>query len=127
MEDWRGEVVISPWELGIHIQYPGERIESDLSWARPHPLVEAYKCYLPMPYTWLMWDDTAVLFAAGETGMFTISPYGDVEVTDEGSTIFRENPLGTRRHISVTPEQADALLYYLTGTIARKPYKNSRP
>lgn len=118
-EKWPTPVVSSPWELGILAQYPGEQLERDLAWAQPHPLVEAYKCYLPMPYTRPMWDDTAVLFAAGQEGWFSISPNGNIAVNDEGSTIFTEDPAGTRRHIRVTPEQAIALRDYLVGLIAR--------
>ena len=121
LEEWPTPVVVSPWELGINVQYPGANIDTDLSWAGRHPLAEAYKCYLPMPYDRPMWDDTAVVFAAGETDWFTVSPYGIIEVTDEGSTLFHEDPSGTRRYLSVTPEQAAALRDYLVAKIAVKP------
>ena len=74
-----------------------------------------------MPYDRPMWDDTAVLFAAGEEDWFTISPYGNIEVTPEGSTLFKEDPDGTRRYLSVTSEQAAALRDYLVARIARRP------
>ncbi|MCQ2142801.1 MAG: nucleoside hydrolase [Bacteroidales bacterium] len=121
LEEWPTPVVVSPWELGINVLYPGANIDVDHAWAGRHPLAEAYKCYLPMPFDRPMWDDTAVLFAAGEEDWFTISPYGTIEVTPEGSTLFTEDPNGTRRHISVTPEQAAALRDYLVAKIARKP------
>ena len=121
LEEWPTPIVVSPWELGINVLYPGANIDTDHAWAGHHPLAEAYKCYLPMPYDRPMWDDTAVLFAAGEEDWFTISPYGNIEVTPEGSTLFKEDPDGTRRYLSVTSEQAAALRDYLVARIARKP------
>lgn len=121
LEEWPTPVIVSPWELGIHVQYPGANIDTDLSWAGHHPLAEAYKCYLPMPYDRPMWDDTAVLYAAGETDWFTVSPAGTIEVTPEGSTLFREDPEGTRRYLSVTEKQAETLRDYLVAKIACKP------
>ena len=121
LEEWPTPIVASPWELGINVLYPGANIDTDYAWAGQHPLAEAYKCYLPMPYDRPMWDDTAVLFAAGEEDWFTVSPYGNIEVTAEGSTLFKEDPAGTRRILSVTPEQAAALRDHLVAIIARKP------
>jgi len=120
-EQWPTPVFNSPWELGIHTVYTAPHIESDFGWTKLHPMVEAYKCYMKMPYDRPMWDPTALLFALGEETAFTLSPKGKIHITDEGSTIFSEDPQGTRQYMSVTPEQAAYLTDYMIKLIARPP------
>lgn len=120
-EQWPTPVFNSPWELGINTVYTAPHIESDFGWTELHPMVEAYKCYMKMPYDRPMWDPTALLFALGEESRFTLSPKGNIHITDEGSTIFTEDPSGTRQYMSVTPEQAAALTDYMVKLIARPP------
>lgn len=120
-EQWPTQVVTSPFEVGIQVQYPAASIENDFSWAGRHPVVEAYKAYLPMPYDRPTWDPTAVLYAVEGGDWFTVSPPGRIEVTDEGTTLFMEDPAGTRRYLSVTPEQAGAILRHFIDVITSVP------
>lgn len=120
-EKWPTPLVTSPFELGIQVKYPATSIENDFSWAPQHPVVEAYKAYLPMPYDRPTWDPTAVLYAVEGGEWFTVSPAGRIEVTDEGSTLFTEDPAGNRRYLAVTPEQAGAILQHFVETITSIP------
>ncbi len=120
-EQWPTPVVTSPFEVGVQIRYPAKSIENDFSWAPQHPVVEAYKAYLPMPYDRPTWDPTAVLYAVEGGDWFTVSPPGRIEVTDEGSTLFTEDPAGTRRYLAVTTEQAGTILQHFIEMITSIP------
>ena len=116
-EEWPSPVVTSPFEVGVQVRYPAVSIENDFSWAPQHPLIEAYKAYLPMPYDRPTWDPTAVLYAVEGGDWFTVSAPGRIEVTEEGATLFTEDPEGTRRYLSVTDEQAKAILQHFVEMI----------
>ena len=120
-EQWPTPVVTSPFEVGVQIRYPATSIENDFAWAGPHPVVEAYKAYLPMPYDRPTWDPTAVLYAVEGGDWFTVSPAGRIEVTEEGSTLFTEDPAGDRRYLAVTPEQGEAILNHFVEVITSQP------
>lgn len=120
-EEWPTPVVTSPAEVGGGIQYPGSSIENDFTWAPQHPVVEGYKAYRPMPYDRPTWDPTAVLYAVEGGDWFTVSPPGRIEVTEEGSTLFTEDPAGTRRYLAVTKEQREAILQHFVDLITAKP------
>lgn len=120
-EEWPSPVVASPFDVGDKVLYPATSIEQDFGWAEHHPVALAYKSYLPMPYDRPTWDPTAVLYAVEGGDWFTVSPCGDVEVTEDGRTIFTENENGTRRYLSVTAEQAAAIRDYFVKTITSVP------
>lgn len=120
--EWPGEIVFSPWEVGDVIRYPATSIENDFTWAKPaHPLVEAYKAYLQMPYDRQTWDPTAVLYAVEGGDWFTVSENGDVTVDDEGVTYFTPSETGTRRILSVTEAQASAILDHFITLVTKRP------
>ena len=119
--EWPTPVVASPFELGIQTCYPATSIENDFGWAPLHPVVEAYKAYQPMPYDRPMWDPTALLYAVEGDKWFTVSPVGKVAVEGEGSTLFTEDEAGDRQYLSVTPEQAKAIVDYFVKVISSKP------
>lgn len=119
--EWPTPVVTSPFEVGIRIQYPATSIENDFGWAPQHPVVEAYKAYLPMPYDRPTWDPTAVLYAVEGGDWFTVSEPGRIVVTEEGSTLFEADEAGTRRYLSVTDEQAKAILDHFVEVITSEP------
>lgn len=122
--EWPGEVVFSPFEVGDVIRYPATSIENDFTWAEPaQPLVEAYKAYLPMPYDRQTWDPTAVLYAVEGGDWFTVSELGEVSVEDDAKTYFTPSATGTRRILSVTDEQASAILDHFISIVTTKPIK----
>lgn len=120
---WPTPIVTLPFEVGIAINYPASSIEGDFGWAPAHHIVEAYKAYLPMPYDRPTWDLDALLYAVEGGDMFTLSPLGDIEVDDKGTTTFTENPSSTRRYLSTSEEQNGAILKHLVEMISSAPLK----
>ena len=120
-EEWPSPVVTSPFEVGIQVTYPATSIENDFGWAGLHPMVEAYKAYHKMPYDRPTWDPTAVLFAVEGEKWFTVSEPGFIKVTDEGSTVFTPDEKGTRRYLTVSPEQAEAIRTHFVEVVTSKP------
>ena len=125
-EEWPTPIVTSPFELGIRVKYPATSIENDFGWAGPHPVVEAYKAYLQMPYDRPTWDPTAVLYAVEGESWFTVSEPGFISVTDEGSTLFIPDEKGTRRYLKVDDAQADAILDHFVKVISSVPAKRQQ-
>ncbi len=127
-EQFPAKVVTSPFELGNTILYPASSIENDFNWTTAHPVVIAYKSYLPMPYDRPTWDLTAVLFAIeGEKPYFTISKPGTIQVDEKGYTSFTENSNGNRQYLEVTPQQAASIKTHFINMITAKPkrWKNN--
>lgn len=119
--DWPGEIYASPFELGKKILYPGESIEHDFDWAGAHPVVEAYKDYLPMPYDRPTWDPTAVLFAVEGPEQFIVSPPGRIEVTEEGSTFFTPEEGGNHHYLMVNEDQTRTIREHFIHIITSHP------
>lgn len=121
-EEWPTEIVASPFEVGFNIMYPGASIENDFGWAEHHPMVEAYKVYLEMPYDRPTWDLTAILYMMDEgKEMFGISPKGTITIDEEGKSYFEADDKGRHYVLSVTEEQAEQVKNYFVELISRKP------
>ncbi len=60
---WPTPIVVSGFEVGNAILYPHRSIEQNYSYVPHHPLAEAYKLYMKMPYDRPTWDLTSVLYA----------------------------------------------------------------
>jgi len=103
---WPTPIVVSGFEIGLAIQYPAVSIEQDYGYVKHHPLAEAYRYYMKMPYDRPTWDLTAVLFAVRpERGYFGLSEPGRVLIDGEGHTTHAPSPDGKHRYLTVTPEQ----------------------
>ena len=109
LEQWPTPIVISPFELGYAIKYPGSSIENDFDWAPRHPMVESYKAYEKMPYDRPTWDLTAVLYAVEGGSMFTVSERCNIRVTDKGATIFTPDENGNVTYLMADTAQAEAI------------------
>lgn len=118
---WPTKLVTSPFDVGSAILYPAASIENDFSWAGLHPVVEAYKAYMPMPYDRQTWDPTAALYAVEGDSWFTVSPAGRIDVTDEGNTHFTKDSEGDRYYLSVTAAQADSIRNHFLEIIPSVP------
>jgi inosine-uridine nucleoside N-ribohydrolase len=116
--EWPTPIVTSPFDIGIAILYPATVIEKDSLWGNPHPVVEAYKAYQPMPYDRPTWDLTAVLYAIEpDAGYFNSSEHGIIKVDENNFTTFTPDKNGKHAYLSVTSEQAQRIkerLIYLT-------------
>ena len=119
--EWPTPIIMSPFELGLQIRYPARSIENDFTWTKHHPIVDSYKAYLKQIEDRPTWDLTAVLYAVDPQQFFNISPAGRVTVTDEGYTHYTQDASGRHFYLSVTPEQAKAILSYFVRMITVKP------
>ena len=119
--EWPTAIYTSPFELGEHILYPAQSIENDFSWTKNHPIVDAYKCYLPNMEDRPTWDLTAVLYAIDPGQMFNISPAGRIQVKNKGETIFTPDASGSHYYIYTTAEQRKQILDYFVNLITKKP------
>ncbi len=98
-------IVFSGYEIGTQILYPAASIEHDFSYVPHHPVADAYRDYMKMPYDRPTWDLTAVLFAVRPKNSFGLSPGGRVSVDDKGVTTFIPEKNGPDRYLTATPEQ----------------------
>lgn len=126
-EQWPTKIITSPFEVGFAIQYPGLSIENDFGWAGDgHPMVEAYKAYLPMPYDRPTWDLTSLLYAVEGDSFFTVHGPFTMEVTDRGGTVFTPAETGSRYYMMVDKQQADAINRHFQGMLPAVPAKYSK-
>jgi inosine-uridine nucleoside N-ribohydrolase len=120
-EQFPTKVVTSPFELGNTILYPASSIENNFNWATAHPVVIAYKSYMPMPYDRPTWDLTAVLYAIEGEQFFTVSKPGTIQVGEKGYTTFTPSPKDNRQYLEVTPQQAAIIKTHFINMITAKP------
>lgn len=127
--EWPTPIVVSPFELGLAIEYPGKSIENDFSWAPQHPLVESYRSYGEgsIQYDRPTWDLTSVLYAVEGDKWFTVSEPGTITINEEGNSIFTPSADGRFRYLKATPEQGDAINKRFQEIITRKPLVLSVP
>ena len=120
--EWPTPIVASPFEVGFKINYPATSIENDFNWGMPHPMVEAYKAYLPMPYDRPTWDLTSVLYAVeGAKNYFTLSEWGRMEADADGHTWFYPDKNGKHAYLTVNKEQVEIIKNRFVELISAKP------
>lgn len=122
-EEWPTKIITSPFEVGIQINYPAASIENDFDWAPDHPMVEAYKCYLEMPYDRPTWDLTSVLYAAEGSSFFDVSPTGNIKISENASSSFEIDSNGKHQYLSVDSIQAEKIKQHFIELISSKPNK----
>ncbi|HEX5445265.1 MAG TPA: nucleoside hydrolase, partial [Pirellulales bacterium] len=105
---WPTPIVVSGFEIGEAVLFPGASIETDFDYGTHHPLAEAYRAYGKMPYDRPTWDLTSVLYAVRpERGYFGVSEAGLVEVDDQGVTSFRRQSGGAHHYLTLNAPQAE--------------------
>ena len=120
---WPGEIVASGFEIGEAMKFPAARIEKDFAWAADHPVVDAYRAYMKMPYDRQTWDLTAVLYALRPGGgYFDLSAPGRITSDDAGRTSFRPEAGGKHRFLVLTEAQRARTLECMIG-LASQPVK----
>ena len=118
---WPGEIVVSGFEIGEAMKFPAARIEKDFAWAPDHPVVDAYRAYMKMPYDRQTWDLTAVLYGVRPSGAyFDLSPPGRITADDSGRTSFRADAAGKHRYLVLTEAQRARTLECMVG-LASQP------
>lgn len=120
-DKWPTPIIMSPYELAEHLKYPGRSIQEDFGWTKHHPIVDAYKVFLPKVEDRPTWDLTAVLYALEGNKYFGESPAGTITVTDKGYTHFLPSPNGRHHYLTTTQEQRDGILQHFLKIIPCKP------
>jgi len=105
-QEWPTPIVASGFEIGEAMPFPATRIEHDFSYAQDHPVADAYRSYMKMPYDRPTWDLTAVLYAVRpDDGYFSLSEPGVITVLPDGSSRFDLSANGKHRYLVLTAEQ----------------------
>lgn len=98
--EWPTPIYVSPFEVGNAIHFPADAITANLGYSGLHPLVEAYRMYLTMPYNRETWDLTSVLYAIEpQARYFRYSAKGRITVDDAGYTHFLPDMKGRHRYL----------------------------
>ncbi len=105
MASWPTPAVASGFEIGASLMYPAAAIESAFGYAPHHPVVDAYRAYMKMPYDRPTWDLTSVLYAVRPNGgYFDLSGPGTISVDDNGYTSFRRSEGGRHRYLKLSSD-----------------------
>jgi len=124
-DNWPTPIICSGFEVGISILYPASSILDDFKYVQYHPMLEAYKAYLPMPYDRPTWDLTAVLSVVeSDSSFFGHTPAGEA-VVGPANFVFEERPGGKLTFLSVTPEQSERIKNRFITIITTQPKKKS--
>ncbi len=108
---WPTPMVWSGFEVGRTIKFPARAILRDFVWAPKHPVVDAYRVYMKMPYDRETWDLTSVLYAVRpDDGYFGLSEVGEVTVNSQGITSFAAHARGRSRCLKVDDFQRKRIL-----------------
>lgn len=104
--EWPTPIVVSGFEIGVAMPFPASRIEHDFAYVQNHPVVDAYRSYMKMPYDRPTWDLTAVLYAVRpDDGYFSLSPPGTITVSPDGGSRFDLAVGGNHRYLVLTDEE----------------------
>lgn len=110
-EEWPTPIVFSGFEIGKALLFPATAVENGFGWVKDHPVADAYRAYMKMPYDRPTWDLTAVLYGVRpEAGYFGLSAPGRVTVDEKGVTHFAESPTGPHRYLVLDPAQKARVL-----------------
>jgi inosine-uridine nucleoside N-ribohydrolase len=119
---WPTPIVVSGFEIGLALPFPASAIETKFSWVANHPVADAYRHYMKMPYDRPSWDLTAALYAVRpEGGYFDVSEPGEVVVGADGSTKFTLGAGGKVRYLILRDEQKTRAMDALIELSSQKP------
>lgn len=108
--EWPTKMAVTPFEVGLAIEYPGASMRNDFGWAGLHPLVEAYRAWADhLDYDRPTWDLTSVLYAVEGDSWFTMSEPGNVVIKDNGASIFTPCEDGRVTYMMVDEAQCKAI------------------
>lgn len=121
---WPTEIVASGYEIGRAIKFPAASIEHDFAYVPHHPLAEAYRLYLDMPYDRETWDLTSVLYAVRPNrGYFGLSARGTISIDADAVTQFTPAAEGRHRYLTVDAEQVVRVRETLVQLASQPPTK----
>lgn len=120
--EWPTPIVTSGFEIGRAIKFPAVSIQRDFAYVADHPVAEAYRHYMKMPYDRETWDLTAVLYAVRpDRGYFGVSTPGRIRVDKQGKTSLEADPAGSHRYLTVDEPQKVKTLEALVQLASQPP------
>jgi inosine-uridine nucleoside N-ribohydrolase len=125
-QEWPTPIVVSGFEIGEAMTFPASRIEHDFAYVQDHPVADAYRAYMKMPYDRPTWDLTAVLYAVRpDDGYFSLSDPGVITVLPDGSSRFSLSASGKHRYLVLTAEQQARTLEAMIMLASQPPASGS--
>lgn len=125
-QEWPTPIVVSGFEIGEAMPFPASRIEHDFTYVQDHPVADAYRAYMKMPYDRPTWDLTAVLYAVRpDDGYFSLSAPGVITVLPDGSSRFSLSASGKHRYLVLTAEQQARTLEAMIMLASQPPASGS--
>lgn len=129
---WPTPIVASGFEVGRAIAYPATSIERDFNYVAHHPLAEAYRLYMKMPYDRPTWDLTSVLYAVRpDRGYFGLSDPGRISIDEQGHSMYALAAAGRHRYLKVDEGQIirvrEALVQLASQPPLRAPAATPQP
>ena len=119
---WPTPVVVSAYEVGMAIRYPGERMRVRGGGAGLHPVREAYRLYVPNLPDRPTWDLTSVLYAVRPgREYFRVSVPGEVSLDPVGRTRFEPGGHGRHRHLKIDERQVRRIRELLVELVEHTP------
>lgn len=104
--EWPTRMVASGYQVGKSILYPASSIQHHYNYVENHPIADAYRHYMDMPYDRPSWDLTSVLYAVRpDDGYFHLSEPGKISVEDDGKTSFQLSEDGMHQYLTVNDKQ----------------------
>jgi inosine-uridine nucleoside N-ribohydrolase len=120
--EWPTPVVASGFEIGKALLYPASSIEKDYGYVPAHPVADAYRVYMKMPYDRPTWDLTSVLYGVRpNAGYFNLSPEGRITVKDDGVTDFTVTRGGPHRFLILDPIKQKRIIADLISLASQPP------
>jgi inosine-uridine nucleoside N-ribohydrolase len=120
--EWPSPVVASGFEVGISMLFPAYAVTHHMAYSEDHPVAEAYRLYLPMPYNRPTWDLTSVLYAVRpDEGYFGLSVPGTIRVRDDATTWLDPHPDGRHRFLTVDDQQRARALEAMVALATQPP------
>jgi inosine-uridine nucleoside N-ribohydrolase len=119
---WPTPIVVSGFEIGVALPFPATAIETKFAYVEHHPVADAYRHYMKMPYDRPTWDLTAALYAVRpDGGYFDLSERGEVSVGENGTTKFTAGADGKVRYLILREEQKARVMEALIELASQRP------
>ena len=114
VEEWPTPVVVSPWEVGLKLEYQPDDVLADFPTGTFDPVVRAAYTYWPKPtgeeYMNRLWDPMTVLPLVDGDTLVPLSAKGGIAVDERGVTTFVHDPSSNRCYQVASKMDADAVM-----------------
>jgi inosine-uridine nucleoside N-ribohydrolase len=120
--EWPTPMIFSGFEIGLAVRFPYEALSRDFRYVEAHPVVDAYRIYVPKPEEHPAWDPTVVIEAIRpDHNYFSVSGPGRVTVDSNNATVFKPDPRGRCRYLMLNTEQAVRVRQLLVDLASEPP------